>query len=78
MIPGPAEPAGTWWWVWGFGMLVFAMFLYEAAALISDTHHPGRPTAQGVTISAILRRWFRNPLVLFSFGMLCGHLVWCG
>ena len=53
--------------------LVAALFVYETVALWRDGGDPA-----GDTITAIMRRWFANRLVLFAFGMLAGHFVWCG
>ncbi len=53
---------------WGFWALVGLLLVYEAVALARH---------RGETISEIIWRLGRRPLVPFVLGMLAGHLVWC-
>lgn len=54
--------------VWIFASLVILALVYEAIALYRS---------EGDTISEIIWRLGRHPLVPFAVGVLMGHLFWC-
>lgn len=51
-----------------FLVLVGALFVYEGVALANK--HPGD------TISELMWKGSKRPLLPFAFGMLCGHFFW--